>query len=256
MNLLMDPAVIGTPAQFILRRRMTQINARVRAVTPIFGVSDRNRPTGIGSGVLLRLFDRFFICTAKHVIDENKETTLYFDGSNGIEELLGVFWSEPHYDISVRSLSPTEVQKFGRYTFLEQDDLFLRSSIVPHTLLTAVGFPVSQYKIYYDRDLIRARMLTHTDMLIGSAGGRLRVRFNKKRVKRFGERSIVSSPDPFGMSGGGLFGGPATIGTSGNSSLLLYGISTDWAIYSNYIRGTQTTVLFHFIRKLVVDGIV
>ncbi|MCB1235370.1 MAG: hypothetical protein KDM91_09885 [Verrucomicrobiae bacterium] len=59
------------------------------SVIPLVGVDDGGNPELIGSGVFLNIGDRKFILSATHVFTDNKETTIYVDGSGSLNELSG-----------------------------------------------------------------------------------------------------------------------------------------------------------------------
>src|SRR3546814_10116916 len=52
------------------------IDAVKGCVTPIFDVNEKREAELLGSAVLIEIAEELFLCTAKHVIDDNKDSTL------------------------------------------------------------------------------------------------------------------------------------------------------------------------------------
>ena len=66
----------------VLRENLSAAQRRIQnAVCPIYGVDDRGKPYLIGSSLLLSVGDRLLLVTAAHVLDWNKDTSLYVAGS-------------------------------------------------------------------------------------------------------------------------------------------------------------------------------
>src|SRR5580692_6129387 len=68
-------------AERVLRTNLSAAERRIQhAACPIYGVDDRGKPYLVGSSLLLKVGDRRLLVSAAHVLDWNKETSLYAAG--------------------------------------------------------------------------------------------------------------------------------------------------------------------------------
>ncbi len=125
------------------------------AVVPIYGSTDRGAAVHIGSGILLRLSEGHCLLTAAHIIDKNKETTLYTGTSRAEELLLDFVITMPsrnrdrasdHGDFALALLPPHLVQRLDRGFFVEECEISQSVATPVGKAYTCLGFPNSKNK--------------------------------------------------------------------------------------------------------------
>lgn len=210
------------------------------SVVPIIGATADLRPYILGSGVLIDFGGEKILATAHHVLADNADVHLQtFDGSGHSRPLAGEFQVNEEADIAVKHLSQAEVASFSHLPFIEPGDL----GLIPSERFYGgvCGYPATQSRTV-DRRTIDTRMTVIGGIARSENDRFLAVHFDKKQGVRSGD-SHVTPPDPFGMSGGAIFG----IALDGyaippGSRAYLAGIATRWERASKQIRGTAISV--------------
>ncbi len=217
-------------------------------VTPIFYSNEKREPGLLGSAVLVRVKDEVFLCTAKHVIDGNVNSTLYV-GCSELEPLLGDFYSSKDHDVAVLKLSPSQIQTLSKFNPHEEDRIGNKVQISNCRYAEFMGFPESKNRVLYKK--------TKNNGLIYSNGGivkkitctQVHVIFDQNRNIDANTGQRVNAPDPHGMSGGAMFGVQMNGEIiQGRPNPLLIGISTYWDSKSKEVFGTNFAIVMAIIR--------
>src|SRR3546814_808914 len=178
------------------------IDAVKGCVTPIFDVNEKREAELLGSAVLIEIAEEFFLCTAKHVIDDNKDSTLYTDGPAEFAILEGDFYASQEHDIAVLKLTEAQRRTFKKYKPLRADDIANQTQAAASKYAEFVGFPETRNRKVYKQNKIAGEIYAIGGMILEVTTARIRVAFNRKRNIAAATRKRVTSPDPHGMSGG------------------------------------------------------
>lgn len=225
------------------------IDAVKGCVTPIFDVNEKREAELLGSAVLIEIAEEFFLCTAKHVIDDNKDSTLYTDGPAEFAILEGDFYASQEHDIAVLKLTEAQRRTFKKYKPLRADDIANQTQAAASKYAEFVGFPETRNRKVYKQNKIAGEIYAIGGMILEVTTARIRVAFNRKRNIDAATRKRVTSPDPHGMSGGAIFGIPMNASTiEGAPRPKLIGISTDWPASSHEIFGPNIAIAMAIIR--------
>lgn len=243
-----DEPSIKSAGQILIEESRQAIDALKGCVTPIFDVNHKREAELLGSAVLIALAESVFLCTAKHVIDANAASTLYIDAPTELEILVGDFQTSEQHDIAVLKLSRKQIELFQKYSPLRADDIGNQVQAEACKYVEFIGFPASKNRKVYRRNQIAGLLHSNGCTVIEITPARVRVSFNRKRSIDAVTRQRVTAPDPYGMSGGAMFGVPlndATIG--GKPQPKLIGLSTDCP-NPNEVFGTNFAVVMAVIR--------
>lgn len=237
------------PASEILSREFQQAVDQLKgSVTPLFGASDRLEAKLVGSSVLLRLVDSVFLCTAKHVIDENRNSTLYVAGKIALVPFESNFQSVGEHDVAVARLTLEQVDQLSDYTPLEDGSIATQRQTQESRFIELVGFPETKNRTVYRQNKIKGQVHGFGATLIEATNARVRVKFNAKLAIDVKTREQVTPPAPDGISGGAMFGIAMNIAAvTGAPVPLLVGISTDRP-NSKELFGTNIAIVLAIIR--------
>lgn len=224
------------------------VSALLPCVTPIFAVGGKREPRLLGSSVLLSVAEYVFLCTAKHVIDENATSTLYIDGGGCLEILEGEFRVSEQYDVAVLRLSSEQVAKLKRYRPLRPDEIATELQTSSSRYVGFMGYPETKNRVKFNRNEVRRHAFLFGCVPIQVNLQKIRVSFNRKRNILAKSRARALAPEPYGMSGGAMFGATVTASAiTGNPTPRLVGISTD-VPNPNEVFGTNISVVMAIIR--------
>jgi hypothetical protein len=225
------------------------IDQLVGCATPICDATARGEAELVGSAVLINVSGETFLCTANHVIEHNVSSTLYFDGPSQLEILHGDFLISAEHDIAVMKLSEAQAIGFGKYSPLQE--YFIGNSVQTEASKIAefLGFPCSKNRIAHNANKIKGLLQSNADKVIETTSSRVRIYFDKKRNINTKTRQVVQAPDPFGMSGGAMFGVPLNCDTiEGVVKPKLIGISTHDIPSKKEVYGASIAVVLKIIR--------
>jgi hypothetical protein len=197
---------IESAGRILVREIRQAAEALYNRVMPVYHINDKDEAALYGSAVLLRIGAHSFLATAKHVIDESTRSSLYVDGPSKLEPFEGDFFASPDHDVAVLKLDPAQLDLLRKYQFLAQSDLVENAFISRCKYATSVGYPASKNKRFHDRPALRREIFSYSDANLTIAQNQLHVRFRKCKNVDALTGGIVSAPDPYGMSGGAMFG--------------------------------------------------
>jgi hypothetical protein len=218
-------------------------------VTPIFSMNENSEAKLLGSAVLIELAGNVFLCTAKHVIDENAMSTLYIDGPTSLEILTGDFFrSSDDQDIAALQLKPEQRAVFQKYSPLTVGHIGNQVQTSACKYVEFMGFPSTRNSKVYKRNEIKQRLYSIGCTVMEITSAKIRVKFNRKKNVDAKTRKRVMAPEPHGMSGGAMFGMSInSAAVEGKPQPKLIGISTD-VPNPNEVFGTNIAIVLSVIR--------
>jgi hypothetical protein len=227
----MDTRIFTISYKDIIRKKLNDFKARInkiehslsKCICPIYSINEKNAPELLGSSVLLKVSKLHFLVTAAHVIKENKNSTLYLFGRTKLIELIGTVYTTP-FNVSINSkesknefafmlLDDLTIQELIHFEYLNNTDI--EPNDYPHEkkLYTFVGYPASKNKPRYDIKSIKRSVFSFTNNSCGISDyiklgveqySHINISFDKyKGIDNQGRIKIM--PDPWGMSGGGIW---------------------------------------------------
>ncbi len=220
---------IVKPAGQILVEEMRQAIDRLRGcVLPIFDVNERREAELLGSGLLVEFSGCTFLCTAKHVIDRSATSNLYISGPEKLVPLVGTFRSTEGHDVAVLKISTEQITLLKNFSPLREEHIASQSEARASKYVEFIGYPETKNRKIYKKNMLENFIHSNGCTVIEISESRVRVRFDKDRNIDAKTRLLVQAPDPYGMSGGAMFGVPMNEATViGNPSPKLIGITTD-----------------------------
>lgn len=237
------------PAGEILSKEFQQaVDLLKGCVTPIFDVNDRSEAELLGSAVLIRLGGSVFLCTAKHVIDGNRDSTLYISEENVLISFESDFQTVGDHDVAVTQLHQEQIDQLSNFTPLEESSIATSKQTEESCFIELVGFPETKNRKVHGQNKLKGQIHGFGGTLIEATAERVRVKFSSKRAIDAKTRAIVKPPDPHGISGGAMFGiamNEASI--TGAPVPLLVGISTDLPD-SKEMFGTNIAIVLAILR--------
>lgn len=198
--------MIKSAGEIIISEIRKATDHLIGCITPLFDVNDKGEAELLGSAVLLSISNEIFLCTAKHVIDGNQASTLYFDGLSRFEVLEGDFLASDDHDIAVLRLTPQQALAFQKYRPLQEDEIADQSQTAKSNYVEFAGFPASKNKKVFKRNKIKKSLQINGCSVVSVTSTRVRVKFNRNQNIDSDTRLRVTAPDPHGMSGGAMFG--------------------------------------------------
>lgn len=193
------------------------------SIRPIYGVDVKSEPVHIGSCVLFKVDTHHFLITAAHVIDCNQCTTLYIGGQKHLVPIKGQYHvtspsggnrNNDKFDIAFMDIDAETLSEIGNVRFLLPNEIDPNDIAKRGHVYLALGYPNSKNKKldrYKKKVKLKPFIFSSTSVnssvytALGiSDHSHLLIDFKKNKIKNdMGKRMI--SPDPFGISGGGLW---------------------------------------------------
>lgn len=211
--------------QNIAARAENESRKLLKHITAIYRVDAAGNPEQFGTGVFLNIGDSYFLVTAAHVLDENKDSTLYIPGNKSGNLVIlegdsfksvadGGNRDNDRTDVGVVALKPSLIEEIDPNSFLpvsrtDVDDIGKRTEVY-----IAMGYPAKKNEnLNLVRKTFKRRPACYTANILPDAkldevcvhrGSHLLLAFNKKHSRDTTGRDITA-PDPYGMSGGPLW---------------------------------------------------
>lgn len=194
-----------------------------KAVLPIYGSTDTGRAMHIGSCIAVEKSGVKYLITAAHLIDSNKETTLYI-GGNKLITLQGEFIitsapngirSNDRFDFAIMKMDDVLCKELIGINYCNETQCDIDSNKEENEFYTCIGFPNSknQNKIDNINKIIAPQKLPFTNKYSWNEGlasklevsskSHIMIPYNHKLSKNhLGEK--VNSIKLNGMSGGAV----------------------------------------------------
>jgi hypothetical protein len=200
-----------------------------------------------GSGVLLKVNTHFFVITAGHVIHDYDPSTIGILIGNEFYSFSGtVHFADP---IKFNQNSKTDIAYFhltgdfanilsAQYTFLDISLVDISHKPEARSSYLVVGFPISRSKFNRQSSSLKIGPFTFLTSqanpevyktLTFHPGCNILVKYSKTGIRQIESSNLVIGPDPYGISGGGLWHLPAILTKRDTSiPINLVGIMTEW----------------------------
>lgn len=232
-------------------------------------IDERGNPRPYGSGVFIKIGELHFLFTAAHVVDDkmeeiyvgiNKSTLLKLGGEYTINKAPGLR-DDDKLDIAILKLSEETVEKLGnQYQFLDGNELGINHEIKELPMYQSVGFPASKSKFNKFKNAIVSVPFIYTTMpasqniyeeLACPIFSNLIVHYDKEKVLDYKTGDYQTGPDPFGISGSGLWFIPSQLREKGEKiEKKLVAIMTEWPKENRkFWIGTRIDIFTEIVRK-------
>jgi hypothetical protein len=223
------------------------------------------------TGIFTNIQNNYFLITAAHVI-ENQQTEIYVGYDKHKVTRLGGELTinqmttnekrvDDKIDIAILKLDDESIGYVKqRYKFLDYSELGInhKTKILPY--YSAIGFPASQNKFNKYKNQLNSKPFIFTTMpaddkiyteLNCKKFLNLIVHYDKKKVIEYSTNKTQTGPDPYGISGGGLWYVPTQLVQEGDKvQKKLVGVLTEWPIKNNkYWISTRIDVFTEIIRQ-------
>ncbi len=227
-------------------------------------------PEPHGSGVFIKISNNYFLITAAHVIDK-KENDIYVGIENKEVLKLGgeltmnrapYSRDEDRIDLAIMKLCDESITRLSpKYSFLDISEIGINHEFRELPLYQSVGFPASQSKYNRYKNELKSKPFIYTTMpasqelydeLDCESFSNIIVHYDKKKVRDYKSNKLVTGPDPFGISGSGLWYIPTNqLKAKGEKvEKRLVAIMTEWSIKNRkYWIGTRIDIFTEIIRQ-------
>jgi hypothetical protein len=221
------------------------------------------------SGVFIKIGEEKFLLTAAHVIEKQEEDIFIGIGEHELLRLGGdLIWNKApetrdkdRIDIAVHKLCPATVEKIGnKYKFLDINELGINHKFALSAMYQSVGFPASLSKFNRVKNSTKSKpfifntrpapkeiyTLLKCDNFLNVI-----VEYDKRRIIDYKTGQQQIGPDPYGISGSGLWYIPFQQKKEGDKlDKKLVAIMTEWPIENRkYWIGTRIDVFTELIRN-------
>lgn len=185
------------------------------------------------SGVFVKVGDFHFLFTAAHVIDE-QHNDIFIGIENKTLLKLGGEWTgnipydkreNDRIDTAILKLDEISTEKVkAKYEFLDISDVGINHNFEIMPKYQSVGFPSSQSKYNKFKNETKSKPFLFTTMpaekdiyeeLKCEDFTNFIVHYDKKKIKDYKTDKLQTGPDPFGISGSGLWYTPVQLREKG-----------------------------------------
>ena len=193
------------------------------AIRPIYGSTEGGAPDHIGTCVLIRVDGLPYLVTAAHVLDENRNTTMYLGVNGKMPVLTGTFQAtaapggrreDDHYDFGWQSMEAWDAAKYNQLPFIDAEKITSTSAHNENHFYVALGYPNSKNKKH---DLKKRKVtpvhMTYTAKAkampalcekLGLSGHDHTFIPHDPKLSRNSAGQLINSLQPRGSSGGAL----------------------------------------------------
>lgn len=247
-------------ARALIKSTIAVLDPQLRQLTyPLFAVDNQDRPDLHGSSVLLEVDGHTVLVTAAHVVSDISKigSTVHVGATDAILALpafarTSLDGKDPLDLAAVRV--PDDLLRHFR-TPLPMSEIF----VVPTPHMRCIhGYPASKNKQYRSVDESRRVFVSEVFTYAGASQGlddeyvsckksrdlHIALRYQKNSRNAEGDR--VQPPDPYGMSGGGLWQVPDI---HNPNLFLLEGISVDYHQRGAVVFATRIEQVIQFVRQ-------
>jgi hypothetical protein len=229
-------------------------------------IKDGN-PHPYGSGVFIEIDNMKFLITAAHVVDDKEDDIYVGIDTHKLLKLGGDLTKNIAHGrrdddkIDISKLNQETIDKLGnKYKFLSQNELGINHEYKLLPMYTSVGFPASSSKYNSYKKEIKSKPFIYTTMpaeqeiydeLKCEKFSNVIVHYDKKKVRDYSTGEMSVGPDPFGISGSGLWFTPPQAKAKGEHiDKKLVAIMTEWPKENrSFWIGTRIDVFTEVIRQ-------
>ena len=251
------------------RELQTEANKDAYSVTCHFLKVDNGAAHPHASGVFIKIENLYFLLTAAHVVDY-QHNDIYIGIDNKTLLKLGGEWTgnipadireNDRIDTAILKLDDISVEKIkGKYEFLDISEVGINHNFELMPKYQSVGFPASQSKYNKFKNETKSTPFLFTTMpaekniyeeLKCKEFINFIVHYDKKNVRDYKTDKRQTGPDPFGISGSGLWYTPVQLREKGEKvEKKLVGIMTEWPSKNKkYWIGTRIDLFTEVIRQ-------
>lgn len=222
-----------------------------------------------GSGVFIEINNLKFLITAAHVVDDKEDEIYVGVDTHELVKLGGELTKNiavgqrdnDKIDISILKLNQKTIEKLGnKYDFIKQGELGINHEFKSLPMYTSVGFPASKSKYNSYKNEIKSSPFIYITMpaeqtiydeLQCESFSNVIVYYDKGKVKDYKTGQFFTGPDPFGISGSGLWFTPSQVKAKGAYiDKQLVAILTEWSKENRkFWIGTRIDVITEVIRQ-------
>lgn len=220
------------------------------SVIPIIGPDSNRRPCLVGSAVVLMYRGRKVLVTAEHILSDNERVGLAFFGVDAYSRPIGgEFVISKAHDLAAKLLSQDEIDSLSHVPHIGEDRLGPAAAVGEQFYASVVGYPATAAN-RKDKITLDTPVEVYSNLAVEHRDGRVMVTFDKKGGA-VGKSGHVTPRDPFGKSGGAIFGLPL-LGQNAvqQQSGKLVGISTRWNRAEKCILGSGLAVMIPLLDQL------
>jgi hypothetical protein len=189
---------------------------------PIYAPDKKGNPTTIGSGVLINIYGHKFLVTAGHVFDYTYTHKVAIKSRNSLVNISGEIIdtkfaptrAEDKIDIALLELNKEMEEALSDYKYLSIENIdYNHVSDQEHTMYTFVGFPATKNKLRYNSNRVKGGIFSYSatrvkediyNKLDISSTNHIAIQFKKTKLLST-DRKSSTAPDPYAMSGGGIW---------------------------------------------------
>jgi hypothetical protein len=222
------------------------------SVIPIIGADARRRPCLVASAVVLVYRSRKVLVTAEHVLSDNERVPLALFGVDGYSRpISGDFVISMEHDLAVKLLRPDEIDALSHVPFIAEADLGRAAAVGERFYASVAGYPSTAAK-QKDKVTLDTPMEVYSNFATELPDGSISVYFDKAEGG-LDETGRHGNPrDPFGKSGGAIFGLPVDGShVRPRHTSRLIGFPTRWERAQKRIKGSSIAVLIPLLDELV-----
>jgi hypothetical protein len=232
-------------------------------------LDEEGNPHPHGSGVFVEVGEEKFLFTAAHVTDDKEDEIYVGIGEHEVLKLGGDLTrnqapghrDDDKIDIAIMKLSDETIQKLGnQYDFIKQGELGINHELKNLPMYQSVGFPATKSKFNRYKNELKSKPFLYTTMpaetklyeeLKCEPYSNIIVHYDKNNVKDYKTNQTTTGPDPFGISGSGLWHTPTQVKAEGEKiDKLLVAIMTEWPKENRkYWIGTRIDLFTEIIRQ-------
>ena len=232
-------------------------------------IDEKDNPRPYASGVFMRVDDNYFLLTAGHVVDDCEEN-IYIGIKQGepllrlggelVKNVPETEREKDKIDAAVMKLDECTINKIGNaYQFVDFGNIEINHHSKKLPMYLSLGFPASMSKYNsYKNELVSKPFQYITmcadDSVYEKLGCDPKVNlithYDKKDVVDYTSGEKKNGPDPYGISGSGLWYIPETeVLKSLDINKKLVAIMTEWPTNDRrYWIGTKIDVFTEIIR--------
>lgn len=232
-------------------------------------IDENGNPQPHGSGVFIEIDSEKFLFTAAHVTDDMEDDIYVGIGKNEVLKLGGDLTrnqapghrDDDKIDIAIMRLSDESINKlWNQYDFIKQNELGINHEFKNLPMYQSVGFHATKSKFNKYKNELKSSPFLFTTMpaepelyeeLNCEPYSNIIVHYDKKKVKDYKTNQTTTGPDPFGISGSGLWHTPSQVKAKGEKiDKLLVAIMTEWPTENRkYWIGTRIDLFTEIVRQ-------
>jgi len=221
------------------------------------------------SGIFINVDDSYFLITAAHVVEKHKDEIFVPLRNFDALQLGGTLTTNVAFqkekdkiDIAIIKLSEDAFNLVnGYYSFLSQNELGISHEVKKLPSYLSFGYVCSGSKVKYGTDKFIAKPFNYVTVpadekiykeLSCQLFENIIIHYDKKKVFNYRTKETKVGPDPFGISGSGLWYIPPNqiVKPGDKVSKQLVGIMIEWPIQNRkYWISTRIDILTEIIRQ-------